>query len=614
VATRDEGSRTPRHDDQVQGLTTQISFLEEEVAVLRRRLADSPRHVRLLEERLRETEAGLASVTGQNERLADTLREARDQIVALKEEVDRLAQPPSGFGVFLEACEDGTADVFTGGRKMRVSVSPAVELEKLRPGQEVVLNEALNVVIAQGYETVGEVVMLKELLEDGDRALVISHADEERVVRLAEPLRDSVLRAGDSLLLEPRSGYVYERIPKAEVEELILEEVPDITYSDIGGLSSQIVQIRDAVELPYLHADLFREHQLRPPKGVLLYGPPGCGKTLIAKAVANSLAKQVAARTAAARAASGEEDTPEEPGSAKAGQTRDGQAKEGKSFFLNIKGPELLNKYVGETERHIRLVFQRAREKASEGMPVIVFFDEMDSIFRTRGSGVSSDVENTIVPQLLSEIDGVEGLENVIVIGASNREDMIDPAILRPGRLDVKIKIERPDAEAARDIFSKYVLTELPLHPEDLAEHGSSREATVDAMIQRVVERMYSETEENRFLEVTYANGDKEVLYFKDFNSGAMIENIVARAKKMAIKEFLDTGQKGMRIIHLLTACVDEFSENEDLPNTTNPDDWARISGKKGERIVYIRTLVSGKQGTEAGRSIDTVANTGQYL
>jgi proteasome-associated ATPase len=582
--------------------------------VLRRRLADSPRHVRLLEERLRETEAGLASVTGQNERLADTLREARDQIVALKEEVDRLAQPPSGFGVFLEACEDGTADVFTGGRKMRVSVSPAVELEKLRPGQEVVLNEALNVVIAQGYETVGEVVMLKEVLEDGDRALVISHADEERVVRLAEPLRDSVLRAGDSLLLEPRSGYVYERIPKAEVEELILEEVPDITYSDIGGLSSQIVQIRDAVELPYLHADLFREHQLRPPKGVLLYGPPGCGKTLIAKAVANSLAKQVAARTAAARAASGEEPLPEETAPAKSGPGRDGQAKEGKSFFLNIKGPELLNKYVGETERHIRLVFQRAREKASEGMPVIVFFDEMDSIFRTRGSGVSSDVENTIVPQLLSEIDGVEGLENVIVIGASNREDMIDPAILRPGRLDVKIKIERPDAEAAKDIFSKYVLTELPLHPDDLAEHGSSREATVDAMIQRVVERMYSETEENRFLEVTYANGDKEVLYFKDFNSGAMIENIVARAKKMAIKEFLDTGQKGMRIVHLLTACVDEFSENEDLPNTTNPDDWARISGKKGERIVYIRTLVSGKQGTEAGRSIDTVANTGQYL
>ena len=604
MATRDEGSRTSR-EDQVQGLTTQISFLEEEVAVLRRRLADSPRHVRLLEERLRETEASLASVTGQNERLADTLREARDQIVALKEEVDRLAQPPSGFGVFLGACEDGTADVFTGGRKMRVSVSPAVELESLRPGQEVVLNEALNVVIAQGYETVGEVVMLKEILEGGDRALVISHADEERIVRLAEPLLDSVLRAGDSLLLEPRSGYVYERIPKAEVEELILEEVPDITYSDIGGLGSQIVQIRDAVELPYLHADLFREHQLRPPKGVLLYGPPGCGKTLIAKAVANSLAKQVAARTAAQRAQNGEE--PEPP-------AKKGQAKEGKSFFLNIKGPELLNKYVGETERHIRLVFQRAREKASEGMPVIVFFDEMDSIFRTRGSGVSSDVENTIVPQLLSEIDGVEGLENVIVIGASNREDMIDPAILRPGRLDVKIKIERPDAEAAKDIFSKYVLTQLPLHPDDLAEHGSSREATVDAMIQRVVERMYSETEENRFLEVTYANGDKEVLYFKDFNSGAMIENIVARAKKMAIKEFLDTGQKGMRVAHLLAACVDEFSENEDLPNTTNPDDWARISGKKGERIVYIRTLVSGKQGTEAGRSIDTVANTGQYL
>jgi proteasome-associated ATPase len=589
VANRDDGSLSARHDDQVKGLTTQISFLEEEVAVLRRRLADSPRQARLVEERLREAEARLSSVTGQNERLADTLREARDQIVALKEEVDRLAKPPSGFGVFLGACADGTADVFTGGRKMRVSVSPAVDLDTLRPGQEVVLNEALNVVIAQGYETIGEVVMLKEILEGGDRALVISHADEERVARLAEPLRQMTLRGGDSLLLEPRSGYVYERIPKAEVEELILEEVPDITYAEIGGLSAQIEQIRDAIELPYLHADLFREHHLRPPKGVLLYGPPGCGKTLIAKAVANSLAKKVAARTAE-------------------------QEREGKSFFLNIKGPELLNKYVGETERHIRLVFQRAREKASEGMPVIVFFDEMDSIFRTRGSGVSSDVENTIVPQLLSEIDGVEGLENVIVIGASNREDMIDPAILRPGRLDVKIKIERPDAEAARDIFSKYILAALPLHPDDLAEHGGSPAATVEAMIQRAVERMYSETEENRFLEVTYANGDKEVLYFKDFNSGAMIENIVDRAKKMAIKEFLETGQKGLRIAHLLTACVDEFSENEDLPNTTNPDDWARISGKKGERIVYIRTLVSGKHGTEAGRSIDTVANTGQYL
>src|SRR5215471_3890355 len=595
MASRDDSARAGRYDDEVKVLTTQISFLEEEIAALRRRLADSPRQTRLLEERLREAETNLASVTGQNERLVSTLREARDQIVALKEEVDRLAQPPSGFGIFLSPCEDGSADVFTGGRKMRVSVSPGVELADLKPGQEVVLNEALNVVIAQGYETVGEVVMLKEVLDDGDRVLVISHADEERIARLAEPLRESILRAGDSLLLEPRSGYVFERIPKAEVEELILEEVPDITYSEIGGLAPQIEQIRDAIELPYLHADLFREHQLRPPKGVLLYGPPGCGKTLIAKAVANSLAKQVAASSEQA----GDEAGP---------------AKERRSFFLNIKGPELLNKYVGETERHIRLVFQRAREKASEGMPVIVFFDEMDSIFRTRGSGVSSDVENTIVPQLLSEIDGVEGLENVIVIGASNREDMIDPAILRPGRLDVKIKIERPDAEAARDIFSKYVVSGLPLHPDDLAEHGGSTEATVEEMIQRVVERMYSESEENRFLEVTYANGDKEVLYFKDFNSGAMIENIVARAKKMAIKEFLDTGQKGMRVSHLLAACVDEFSENEDLPNTTNPDDWARISGKKGERIVYIRTLVSGKTGTEAGRSIDTVANTGQYL
>ncbi|WP_112468142.1 proteasome ATPase [Streptomyces triticisoli] len=565
----------------------QIAYLEQEIAVLRRKLADSPRHTRILEERIVELQTNLAGVSAQNERLANTLREARDQIVALKEEVDRLAQPPAGFGVFLQANEDGTADIFTGGRKLRVNVSPSVELEELRRGQEVMLNEALNVVEAMEFERVGDIVTLKEILEDGERALVLGHTDEERVVRLAEPLLDVVIRPGDALLLEPRSGYVYEVVPKSEVEELVLEEVPDIGYEQIGGLGNQIEAIRDAVELPYLYPDLFREHELRPPKGVLLYGPPGCGKTLIAKAVANSLAKKVAEVT--------------------------GQAA-GKSFFLNIKGPELLNKYVGETERQIRLVFQRAREKAGEGTPVIVFFDEMESLFRTRGSGVSSDVENTIVPQLLAEIDGVEGLQNVVVIGASNREDMIDPAILRPGRLDVKIKIERPDAEAAQDIFGKYLTERLPLHAEDLAEHGGAKDSTVQAMIQTAVEHMYAETEENRFLEVTYANGDKEVLYFKDFNSGAMIENIVGRAKKMAIKDFLEKNQKGLRVSHLLQACVDEFKENEDLPNTTNPDDWARISGKKGERIVYIRTLITGKQGADTGRSIDTVANTGQYL
>ncbi|HEY7858532.1 MAG TPA: proteasome ATPase [Candidatus Nanopelagicales bacterium] len=543
--------------------------------------------VRALEQRLAHDQAELAAATAQNQRLAATLREARDQILTLKAEVDRLAEPPSGYGVFLELFDDGSVDIFTGGRKMRVVISPEVDADELRPGREVVLNEALNVVAIRDFERHGEIVMLKEVLEGGDRALVLSRADEERVVRLAAPLIGSPLRPGDSLLMEPRSQYVFERIPKSEVEELVLEEVPDIGYDEIGGLAGQIEQIRDAVELPYLHADLFREHKLKPPKGILLYGPPGCGKTLIAKAVANSLAKKVAEVTG---------------------------KPEGRSYFLNIKGPELLNKYVGETERHIRLVFQRAREKASEGVPVIVFFDEMDSLFRTRGSGVSSDVENTIVPQLLSEIDGVEGLENVIVIGASNREDMIDPAILRPGRLDVKIKIERPDAQGAGDIFSKYLTADLPLHADDLAEHHGSAEAACAGMIQRTVERMYTESEENRFLEVTYANGDKEVLYFKDFNSGAMIENIVARAKKMAIKDLLQAGQRGIRVQHLLTACVDEFKENEDLPNTTNPDDWARISGKKGERIVFIRTLVQGKQGSEAGRSIDTVANTGQYL
>ena len=546
-----------------------------------------PARVHALETALTEVRGELAAQKDHNARLIRTLRDARDQIVTLKEQVDRLGDPPQTFGTLISLDDDGHATITSSGRKLRVAVSPAVDRSLLIPGRELVLNESLTVIDALAFEEVGEIVVFKELLEGGDRGLVVGHTDEERVVRIAEPLRQLRLRAGDSLLCDVRTGVAYERIPKSEVEELVLEEVPDIRYEDIGGLRDQIEAIRDAVELPFMHPELYAEHQLKPPKGILLYGPPGCGKTLIAKAVANSLAKKVAERTGVS---------------------------ESKSYFLNIKGPELLNKYVGETERHIRLVFQRAREKASEGLPVIVFFDEMDSLFRTRGTGVSSDVENTIVPQLLSEIDGVERLENVIVIGASNREDMIDPAILRPGRLDVKIKIERPDAESAHDIFSKYLVADLPIHADDLREHGGDPQAACAAMIERAVEGMYAESDENMFLEVTYANGDKEILYFKDFNSGAMIENIVARAKKSAIKEFLDTGEKGIRVQHLLSACLDEFRENEDLPNTTNPDDWARISGKKGERIVFIRTLIQGKKGSEPGRSIENVANTGQYL
>jgi len=576
--------RAPYEDRE--SLIAQIGALRDELDRLRDRVSSHPHDIAMLERRLADARSDARTTAANNERLAATLREARDQIVSLKSEVDRLAQPPASFAVFLAAREEHTADIFTAGRKMRVSVSPDVDLEALTPGKEVMVNEAMNVVKVLEFDEVGEVVLLKEMLEDGDRALVIGHGDEESVVRLAYRLRDQHLRSGDSLLIDRRVHFAYERIPKLDVEELVLEEVPDIDYTVIGGLGNQIEAIRDAVELPFLHKELFAEHELKAPKGILLYGPPGCGKTLIAKAVANSLAKKVSERT----------------------------GEEGRSFFLNIKGPELLNKYVGETERHIRLVFQRARDKASDGMPVIVFFDEMDSLFRTRGSGVSSDVENTIVPQLLSEIDGVEGLDNVIIIGASNREDMIDPAILRPGRLDVKIKIERPDAEAAREIFSKYLTPTLPLHPEDLAEFDHDPQMCVQAMIDRTVGRMYEESEENQFLEVTYAGGDKEVLYFKDFNSGAMIQNVVDRAKKMAIKDFLETGVRGLRIGHLLQACLDEFAENEDLPNTTNPDDWAKISGKKGERIVFIRTLISSKQGTQPGRSIDTVSNTGQYL
>jgi proteasome-associated ATPase len=535
---------------------------------------------------LAEINKVVAGLQQKNSDLTTLLSDAKLQLLSLRDQVEQLGAPPSGFGIFLDLYEND-ADVLINGKKMRVTISPEIDKKQLSSGREVILNESLNIISIHGFEIAGEIVKLKSLLDDNSRAVVIGRADEERVVRIADSLSAVNIKAGDSLLLDSKSGFVYEKIPKSEVEELVLEEVPDVNYEDIGGLGAQIEQIRDAVELPFLHKDLYAEHQLKAPKGILLYGPPGCGKTLIAKAVANSLAKKVTEKTG---------------------------NKDGKSYFLNIKGPELLNKYVGETERHIRLIFQRARDKANEGTPVIVFFDEMDSLFKTRGSGVSSDVENTIVPQLLSEIDGVEGLENVIVIGASNREDMIDPAILRPGRLDVKIKIQRPNALGAAEILSKYLTSDLPINEDDLAIHKGNREATVKSMIDKAVEQMYNESEQNRFIEVTYANGDKEVLYFKDFSSGAMLENIVSRAKKAAIKEFLANDKKGIRVEHLISACLEEFRENEDLPNSTNPDDWARISGKKGERIVFLRTLFQGNSGSEQGRSIETLGSANQFL
>ena len=563
------------------------ALLAAEVELLRRRLADAPRRMRQLEERLLELKGQLAKETAKNERLTTTLNEARTSIAALRIEVDKLSQPPSAYGTVVGRNDDGTVDVLTSGRKMRVNAHPEIDVDALERGAEVVLNDSFNVVLARSADGVGEVVSIKEVLDDGVRAIVVGRADDEMVCELADSLRGVYLRSGDIVRLDSRSNLLLEKLPRPEIEDLLLEEVPDISYSDIGGLDEQIEQIADAVELPFLHHDLFAEHALPAPKGILLYGPPGCGKTLIAKAVANSLARKVAAR--------------------------DGGEK-GHSYFINIKGPELLNKYVGETERQIRLIFQRAREKSEEGWPVIVFFDEMDSMFRTRGTGVSSDMESTIVPQLLAEIDGVEGLRNVIVIGATNREDLIDPAILRPGRLDVKIKIERPNREAARQIFGRYLTADLPLSAGELTAHGDP-ESAVGAMIDRTVESMYLEDESNRFLEVTYANGDKEVLYFKDFASGAMIENIVRRAKKSAIKRVISGGPRGIATDDLLGSIRQEFREHEDLPNTTNPDDWARISGKKGERIVFIRTLVKeGRDsGVAGGRAIERTA-TGQYL
>ena len=565
---------------EVAGLRATVGQLEEEISTLRHRLQETPRRLRLLEDQLFETKGKLLAASQQNDKLTVVLQEAREQLVVLRQEVEKLSAPPNPYGSVMAVHTDGTVDVVTSGRKLRVSAQPSIDVKELQVGQDVLLNDAFNIVDTADFDTVGDVVVIKDRLDDG-RLVILAHADEERVVELGDSMRDVFVRIGDHVRIEPRTGLVFEKLARPEIEELVLEEVPDIDYDQIGGLREQIGAIRDAVELPYKHKALFKEYALEAPKGVLLYGPPGCGKTLIAKAVANSLAKAVADQESDAR-----------------------------SYFLNIKGPELLNKYVGETERQIRLIFQRAKEKSDEGVPVIVFFDEMDSLFRTRGTGVSSDVESTIVPQLLSELDGVEGLKNVIVIGASNREDLIDPAILRPGRLDVKIKISRPDAAAARQIFRIYLTDDLPYDAKELEAAGGDVAAYLDGLVAATVDQMYATSDENRFLEVTYANGDREVLYFMDFSSGAMIENIVRRAKKDAIKRQIAGGAGGVALADLTNALVQEFHEQEDLPNTTNPDDWAKISGKKGERIVYVRTLLKGDS---ESRAIDT-ATPGHYL
>ncbi len=571
-----------QYESEIEGLQGQVKALEEELFHLRRRLEQTPKEFEFLRSKLSHSKEQIEQAHEQNERLVQALHTAKDQIAALREEVDKLSAPPASYGIFQALHPDGTATVYTAGRKLKVNLHPALDHKALQPGQELLLNDALNVVAAAGFERQGEVVRLKDRLAP-DRALVTGRADEDRVAVLAEPLRDLPLQVGDPLLFDPRAGYVLERLPKAEVEDLLLEEVPAISYQDIGGLSRQIELIQDALELPYAYTDYFREHQLAPPKGVLLYGPPGCGKTLIAKAVANSLAKRLAERT----------------------------GREVKGYFLNVKGPELLNKYVGETERKIREIFARAREKASAGFPVVVFFDEMESLFRTRGSGISSDIEATIVPQFLAELDGVEGLSNVIVIGASNRQDLIDPAVLRPGRFDVKIKIDRPNQEAARDIFSKYLTADLPLAPAELSAHGGDRAQTVAALLDQATAALYATSEAHRFLEITYASGDKETLYFRDFVSGALIEGVCTRAKKLAVKRMIATGQKGLTAQDLLAAVAEEFQANEDLPNTTNPDDWAKIAGRRGERIVHVRPIVD-REGKK-GRKVETLS-PGHYL
>lgn len=514
-----------------------------------------------------EMSSELDRLAAHNDRLTTSLRAARAQIVQLKADLERVGDPPNSYATFLRRAEGTTIDVLHNGRRLRVATAPGIALDELRPGVELRLNEALAAVEEVPAADAGSVVTVTELLRDG-RVVVQVAQDDLRVLRRAGAMDDVQLHASDQVLADLKAQLVLERIDRADIGDLVLEQVPDVTFAQVGGLGPQIEEIRDAVELPFLQQDLYRTYGLRPPKGLLLYGPPGCGKTMIAKAVAHELA----VRSAEARGI--------DPADASA-----------HSSFLNVKGPELLNKYVGETERSIRQVFERARERAHAGHPVVVFFDEMESLFRTRGSGLSSDVETTVVPQLLAEIDGVESLENVIVIGASNREDMIDPAILRPGRLDVKIRIRRPDAAAGREI--------LALHLDDSVPLREMR----DELLDRAIDQIYDDSDASAYLRLDYSDGTSETLHFRDFISGATLRNIVDRAKKLAVKEQLETGHAGVGHEHLRTAIETELAQNEDLPSGAHPEDWARISGRRGRRVdavVPLRPIGSRSNEEEA--------------
>nr|WP_262423722.1 proteasome ATPase [Brachybacterium sp. Z12] len=479
-----------------------------------------------------------------------------------------MGDPPNSYATFLRRCEGSTIDVLHHGRRLRVATAASLDLEALVPGTELRLNEALAAVEAVAQGDAGNVVPVVEALADS-RILVAVAPDDTRVLGRAGALTSEQLHPGDHVLVDLKSQLVLERIDRAEITDLVLEQVPEVSFEQIGGLGEQIEAIRDAVELPFLQQDLYRTYGLRPPQqGVLLYGPPGCGKTMIAKAVAHELVL----RSAEVRGVSVAE------------------ALEN-SAFLNVKGPELLNKYVGETERSIRLVFERAREKAAADHPVVIFFDEMEALFRTRGTGLSSDVETTIVPQLLAEIDGVEGLDNVIVIGASNREDMIDPAILRPGRLDVKIRVRRPNARAGREILGLYLDESVPVRED--------REQLLDLATREI----YDGSPASAFVRVEYSDGGHDTLHFRDFVSGATLRNIVDRAKKLAVKDQIATGIVGVGAQHLQDAITAEFVENEDMPSAAHPEDWARTTGLPGSgrrRVDAVVPLQGRTQGSAA--------------